>query len=258
MRVLVDLHRQPGRIPHRSAVLERRAGLFQHHVEAGDGAPDPRRVEPRGAAVPVAIDKRCCRHRLADQTKPRDVGFIVAVGAELYLKLCDAARRFLDRDPPHLVGIDAGNGMIERQARRLQPAEKPVKRQPGQLRRQVPERDVERRFRIDMADQVAVGGLHHRLGAEGRAVAGENHRRQLVQRRCHPAHIGGKVMRDRADLAPAGKPVVGLQPKHARRDRVADLAVRHVVGKMTCQRHMPQRQSVDVHGGHRSLFSSRR
>ena len=34
--------------------------------------------------------------------------------------------------------------MIEKQARRLQPAEKPVKRQPSNLRRQVPERDVER------------------------------------------------------------------------------------------------------------------
>ena len=46
MRFLVDLHRHPGGIPHRSAVLERGTGLFQHHVEAGDGAPDPRRVEP--------------------------------------------------------------------------------------------------------------------------------------------------------------------------------------------------------------------
>ena len=101
--VLVDLHGEAGGIAHGGAFLEGRARLFQHDVEIGNGAADPRRVQPRCPAIPVAIDQRSGRHRLAHLAQPRDVGLIVPVGAELDLDLGDAAACLLGGDARHFV-----------------------------------------------------------------------------------------------------------------------------------------------------------
>jgi hypothetical protein len=71
------------------AVGQRRAGLFQHHVEIRDGAADPDGVERGRAAVPVAIDQRAgptaSRTCAAGRRRPAS-----RIRAELHLELRDA------------------------------------------------------------------------------------------------------------------------------------------------------------------------
>ncbi len=114
-----------------------------------------------------------------------------------------------------------------------------MKRQTGGAGRQVPQRQIKRRFRIFMPLQMHVGGPDHPLGAERQPVAREDHRRKFSQRRSHTIGIGRQVMRDRADLAPAGQPGIAFQPQNAAGDGVANLPVRHVVGDVACQWQMP-------------------
>ena len=128
-----------------------------------------------------------------------------------------------------------------------------MKRQAGGAGRQVPQREIERRLRIFMPLQIHVRGPDHPLGAERQPVAREDHRREFGQRRSHTIGIGRQVMRDRADLAPAGQPGIAFQPQNAAGDGVANLPVRHVVGDVACQWQMPQGQAGDVHDGWPSM-----
>ena len=124
----VEFHRQARGLAHGGAVFQRGAGLLQHHVEMGDGAPGAGGVQFGRAAVPIAVDQRTGADRFAHFDEAFSVRCPIGIGAKLGLKLSDAGGVGLARDTGHFVGIDAGDGVVERHVATGASAQELVKR----------------------------------------------------------------------------------------------------------------------------------
>ena len=95
--------------------------------------------------------------------------------------------------------------------------------------------------------------MDHRLDAQ--RVGAKNDQCQLAQCRGHSIGIGRQVMRDGADLAPAGQTIIGIKPQDGACHRVTDFSIRHILGDMAGRQHLPRGQSRDLHAG--SAFISK-
>jgi hypothetical protein len=110
---------------------------------------------------------------------------------------------------------------------------------------EVPQRDVDGRFGVDMSRQPGVEPGH--CGFWTIKIVSDKLTGHLGDGRDDAAGIGWQVVRDRANLAPARPSRAGVDAQHNGVDGVAGLARGHVVGLMACQRDAPHGEGIDLH-----------
>ena len=125
--------------------------------------------------------------------------------------------------------------MIQRQGLLPTPAKQGMQWQPRGLTGDIPKRDVQRGFRVNMSEQMRISAGHQRLDPD--RITPQDHRCELLHGGRHATRIGGQVMWDRADLAPTGQSGIGVDGDHNRFHSVTGLALRHVVDRVAGQRY---------------------